>query len=420
MDKIENIISREIFDSRGQPTIQADVILESGIRGTAKVPSGASTGKKEACELRDGDKTRFLGKGVQNAHKSIQNVIKPAVLGLSVLHQKNIDENLLELDGTANKSNLGANAILAVSMACAQAGSQLLDIPLFQYLGGIQSNRLPIPLLNVINGGQHAKNNLDIQEFMLVPHGFDSFKEAIRAGSEIYHTLKKILNEKNLSTSIGDEGGFAPDLPSNDTAIEFLLDAIEKAGYRPGEQISIALDCAASSFFKDGHYILNGEKPMNSNELIAYYQTLVQKYPISSIEDPLDEDDESGWINITQAMGKQIMLVGDDIFVTNMDIFKKGIEKNIANSILIKLNQIGTLTETMQTIHLAREKGYKYIISHRSGETEDTFIADFSVGMQSGFIKTGALARSERLAKYNRLLEVEDLLGSWAIYNINI
>ncbi len=416
MDKIENIISREIFDSRGQPTLQADVILSSGIQGTARVPSGASTGKKEACELRDSDPNRYHGKGVLKALKSVDTVIKPSLCGLSVLQQRDIDEIMIELDGTPTKSELGANAILAVSLACASAASNLLDIPLYQYLGGIQANRLPVPMLNIINGGQHAKNNLDIQEFMLVPHGFDSFKEAIRAGSEVYHTLKRILNKQNLSTGIGDEGGFAPDLPSNERAIELLLDAVEKAGYQPGKHISIALDCAASSFFRNNRYYLDGETEMDSQQLINYYHSLIKKFPIVSIEDPMDEEDESGWIEISRQLSKEIMLVGDDNFVTNLSIFKKGIEKNIANSILIKLNQIGTLTETMQTIHHAQCSNYRYIISHRSGETEDTFIADLSVAMQGGFIKTGALARSERLAKYNRLLEIEDELGSWARY----
>jgi enolase len=416
MDKIENIISREIFDSRGQPTLQADVILSSGIQGTARVPSGASTGKKEACELRDSDPNRYHGKGVLKALKSVDTVIKPSLCGLSVLQQRDIDEIMIELDGTPTKSELGANAILAVSLACASAASNLLDIPLYQYLGGIQANRLPVPMLNIINGGQHAKNNLDIQEFMLVPHGFDSFKEAIRAGSEVYHTLKQILDKQNLSTGIGDEGGFAPDLPSNERAIELLLDAVEKAGYQPGKHISIALDCAASSFFRNNRYYLDGETEMDSQQLINYYHSLIKKFPIVSIEDPMDEEDESGWIEISRQLSKEIMLVGDDNFVTNLSIFKKGIEKNIANSILIKLNQIGTLTETMQTIHHAQCSNYRYIISHRSGETEDTFIADLSVAMQGGFIKTGALARSERLAKYNRLLEIEDELGSWARY----
>lgn len=418
MDIIEDIVVREIFDSRGQPTLQAEVVLSSGIKGSAKVPSGASTGKKEACELRDGDPNRFHGKGVLKAAYSVEHIIKPELCGFSVLDQQAIDTTMIELDGTLNKSKLGANAILAVSLACASAASELLEIPLYQYLGGIQANRLPVPMLNIINGGQHAKNNLDIQEFMLVPHGFDSFKEAIRAGSEVYHSLKNILTSRNLSTSIGDEGGFAPDLPSNATAIELLLEAIEKAGYQAKKQISIALDCAASSFYKDNTYHLNGEKPMNSNDLIAYYRTLIDKYPILSIEDPLDEEDYSGWIEMTTQFTKDIMMVGDDIFVTNLEHLKKGISNHIANSILIKVNQIGTLSETIQTIHHAQQNNYKYIISHRSGETEDTFIADFAVAMQGGFIKTGALARSERLAKYNRLLEIEEELGAWAKYGV--
>ncbi len=418
MDIIDDIVVREIFDSRGQPTLQADVVLSSGVKGSAKVPSGASTGKKEACELRDGDPKRFHGKGVQKAAQSVENIIKPELCGFSVLDQQAIDSTMIELDGTHNKSNLGANAILAVSLACASAASELLEIPLYQYLGGIQANRLPVPMLNIINGGQHAKNNLDIQEFMLVPHGFDSFKEAIRAGSEVYHSLKNILNSRNLSTSIGDEGGFAPDLPSNATAIELLLEAIEKAGYQAKKQISIALDCAASSFYKDHTYHLNGEKPMNSNDLIAYYRTLTEKYPILSIEDPLDEEDYPGWIEMTKQFAKDTMIVGDDIFVTNLEHLKKGISNHIANSILIKVNQIGTLSETIQTIHHAQQNNYKYIISHRSGETEDTFIADLAVAMQGGFIKTGALARSERLAKYNRLLEIEEELGAWGKFGI--
>lgn len=418
MDTIEDIIVREIFDSRGQPTLQADVILSSGIKGSAKVPSGASTGKKEACELRDGDKSRFHGKGVLQAIHSVENIIKPEICGYSVLDQFNIDNTMIQLDGTCNKSKLGANAILAVSLACASAASELLEVPLYQYLGGIQANRLPVPMLNIINGGQHARNNLDIQEFMLVPHGFCSFKEAIRAGSEVYHSLKNILASRNLSTSIGDEGGFAPDLPSNATAIELLLEAIEKAGYEPEKQISIALDCAASSFYKDQSYHLSGEKPMNSIDLINYYHSLFAKYPIFSIEDPLDEEDDVGWIEMTKQFAHRTMIVGDDNFVTNLEYLKNGIKNHIANSILIKLNQIGTLSETIQTIHHAQQNNYKYVISHRSGETEDTFIADFSVAMQGGFIKTGALARSERLAKYNRLLEIEEELGSWAKYGI--
>ncbi len=414
MDKIEDIISREIFDSRGWPTLQADVILSSGICGTARVPSGASTGKREACELRDGDKSRFSGKGVLKANKAIQTIIKPSLIGISVLQQHDIDEIMIQLDGTPNKSELGANAILAVSMACAKAASTLLDLPLYSYLGGIQANRLPIPLLNVINGGQHAHNNLDIQEFMLVPHGFNSFREAIRAGSEIYHQLKSILHEKQLSTSIGDEGGFAPNLPSNADAIELLIQAIAKAGYKPKEQVSIALDCAASSYYRDGLYHLHNEPPMDSDKLISYYGNLIHQFPIVSIEDPLDEEDHHGWIDMTKQFGQKINIVGDDVFVTNLSIFKQGIEKGIANSILVKLNQIGSLSETIQTIHHAQLNQYKYIISHRSGETEDTFIADLAVAMQGGFIKTGALARSERLAKYNRLLEIEEELGSWS------
>ena len=378
----------------------------------------SSTGKKEACELRDGDQSRFHGKGVLKAVNSVEKIIKPEICGFSVLDQHTIDTTMIQLDGTPNKSKLGANAILAVSLACASAASELLEIPLYQYLGGVQANRLPVPMLNIINGGQHAKNNLDIQEFMLVPHGFESFKEAIRAGSEVYHSLKNILSSRNLSTSIGDEGGFAPDLPSNATAIELLLEAIEKAGYNPKSQISIALDCAASSFYKDHTYHLNGEKAMNSNDLIAYYRSLIEKYPILSIEDPLDEEDYPGWIEMTKQFNKDTMIVGDDIFVTNLEHLKNGITNHIANSILIKVNQIGTLSETIQTIHHAQQNNYKYIISHRSGETEDTFIADFAVAMQGGFIKTGALARSERLAKYNRLLEIEEELGSWAKYGI--
>ena len=419
MDTIKEIIAREIIDSRGNPTIEADVILESGIVGRAAVPSGASTGTKEAVELRDNDIKRFNGKGVLKAVKSIEEIISPSLKELSVLNQKYIDAKMIELDGTEYKSKLGANAILGVSMACARAASEYLEIPLYQYIGGIDARNIPVPMMNVINGGKHADNNIDIQEFMITPLGFSSFKEALTAACETYSALKSILKSKGMSTSVGDEGGFAPNLKSNIEAIDIMMQAIEKTGYKAGKQIYISIDSAASSFYENGKYLLNGESPKTNMELIEYYKNIINAYPIYSLEDPLAEDDYDGWIELTKCFKDNLQIIGDDIFVTNIKHFSNGIEKNIANSILIKLNQIGTLTETLDTIRYAKNNNYKFVISHRSGETEDSFIADLAVATNSPFIKSGAPARSERLSKYNRLLRIEEELGKSAIYGLN-
>lgn len=419
MDLIEEIKGREIIDSRGFPTVEAVITLSSGIEASAAVPSGASTGKREALELRDTNSKRFHGKGVKTAIDNITNVIEPELIGYSVLQQHVIDSILLDLDGTENKEKLGANAILAVSLATARAASKLLNIPLYRYLGGVQANTMPIPMMNIINGGKHADNSIDIQEFMIVPHGFTTFKESLQAGCETYYTLKKLLQEKSLSTGVGDEGGFAPNLDSNRAALDILVEAIEKAGYKPDEQISIALDCAADSYYKEKMYVLHGEKAMNSDELGLYYQTLMETYPIYSIEDPFEEDDETGWINFTKAVKNKVRIIGDDVFVTNLKIFQDRSAKGIANGILIKVNQIGTLTETLQTVKYAQKNRYGYVISHRSGETEDTFIADLAVALGGGLIKTGAPCRSERTAKYNQLLRIEeDLDHSGSFGNI--
>lgn len=413
MDIVEQILARQIYDSRGFPTVEADVMLESGIIGRASVPSGASTGKKEALELRDGNKNEFLGKGVNKAVANVNDKIDQELTGYEVFDQEKIDQRLIELDGTANKSNLGANAMLAVSLACAKAASLSLQIPLYRYLGGRFATTLPIPMLNVINGGKHADNNIDIQEFMLVPHGFTTFRDSLRAGTEIYATLKEILHLKNLSTAVGDEGGFAPNLKSNREAMIILVEAIEKAGYKPGEQVSIALDSAASSFYSEKKYHLSDIGDVDGRKLIEYYSEMIHDFPVYSLEDPFDEEDNETWIEFTKKMGKKVPIIGDDIFVTNYELLKNGIELGIANSILIKVNQIGTLTETMNTIRLANRSNYGYVISHRSGETEDSFIADLAVAMGGGHIKTGAPCRSERLAKYNQLLRIEeDLQGS--------
>jgi enolase len=408
MDLIEEIKGREIIDSRGFPTVEAVITLSSGIQASAAVPSGASTGKREALELRDTASKRFHGKGVKTAIDNITNVIESELIGYSVLQQHVIDSIMLDLDGTENKEKLGANAILAVSLATARAASKLLNIPLYRYLGGVQANIMPIPMMNIINGGKHADNSIDIQEFMIVPHGFTTFKESLQAGCETYYTLKKLLQEKSLSTGVGDEGGFAPNLDSNKAALDMLMEAIEKSGYKPEEQISIALDCAADSYYKEKMYNLHGEKAMNSDELGLYYQKLMETYPIYSIEDPFEEDDETGWINFTKAVKNKIRIIGDDVFVTNLKIFQDRAAKGIANGILIKVNQIGTLTETLQTVKYAQKNQYGYIISHRSGETEDTFIADLAVALGGGLIKTGAPCRSERTAKYNQLLRIEE------------
>ena len=413
--EIVEVRAREVLDSRGNPTVEAEVVLDDGSIGRAIVPSGASTGKFEALELRDGDTSRYKGKGVLKAVKNITDVIAPKIIGMNAFDQVGIDNVMIELDGTENKSRLGANAILAVSMAVARAAAEYLGVPLYRYIGGVSSRVLPVPFMNVINGGKHADNNLDIQEFMIVPAGAPSFKEALRYGAEVFHTLKSILHDRGDSTAVGDEGGFAPSLESNEEAIKLLVEAIEKAGYEPGKDVYIALDCAASSFYKDGKYSVDG-KLMTSEELMDYYGNLIEKYPIISIEDPFDEEDWDAFVAFKKKYGDKIQIVGDDLYVTNVKRLSKGIELGATNSILIKLNQIGTLTETLEAIDLAKKNNMTYIISHRSGETEDTFIADLAVGSNSGMIKTGSLSRSERIAKYNRLLRIEEELGNIAVY----
>ncbi len=417
MPYIEDIIAREILDSRGNPTIEVDVILESGIIGRAAVPSGASTGTREAVELRDGDSDRFGGKGVLKAVQNVEEVIAPELIGVDCREQVLIDQLMIELDGTKNKSRLGANAILGVSLAVAKAAAEYSELPLFKYLGGNQARLLPVPLMNVLNGGVHADNRVDVQEFMIVPAGAPSFSEALRYGAEVFHTLKKVLKDKGYSTSVGDEGGFAPNLKSNEEALMLIVEAIEKAGYKPGEDIFIALDPAASEFYKDDKYHLDSTGDVfDSDQMISLYEEWVKKYPIFSIEDGLAESDWDGWKKLTDKLGDKIQLVGDDIFVTNPEIFAEGIEKGIANSILIKLNQIGTLTETVDTIKMAKLNGYTCVVSHRSGETEDTTIADFAVAFETGQIKTGSMSRTDRLAKYNQLLRIEEILGEDAIF----
>ncbi|WRB47603.1 phosphopyruvate hydratase [Helicobacter pylori] len=406
---IKDIHALEVMDSRGNPTIQASVILSDNTKASAIVPSGASTGKREALELRDNDKTRFLGKGVLRACENVNSVIKHHLIGLEAINQAFVDERLRALDGTPNYANLGANAVLGVSMALARASAKALNLPLYRYLGGANALTLPVPMLNIINGGSHANNSIDFQEYMIMPLGFESFKEALRASAEVYHTLKKLLDGKNQLTSVGDEGGFAPNFNNNVEPLEIISQAIEKAGYKLGEEIALALDVASSELV-DGNfnYHLKGEnKILDSHELVAYYKELVAKYPIVSIEDGLSEDDWEGWAFLSKELGRQIQLVGDDLFVTNASILQKGIEKNIANAILIKSNQIGTISETLETIRLAKHHAYQCVMSHRSGESEDSFIADFAVALNTGEIKTGSTARSERIAKYNRLLEIE-------------
>ncbi|AZV45976.1 phosphopyruvate hydratase [Nautilia sp. PV-1] len=403
---IEDIFADEVLDSRGNPTVRATVTLSDGTQASAIVPSGASTGALEALELRDGG-DRYLGKGVLRACENVNTIIANELIGVSPYDQAEIDGIMLELDGTENKSKLGANAILGVSMAVARAAAKSLNMPLFRYLGGSNAVIMPTPMLNIINGGAHADNDVDLQEYMIMPTGFDDFAEALRASSEVYHTLKKLLEKDGHSTALGDEGGFAPNFKNNEEPIEYILKAIEKAGYKPGEQINIALDAASSEFYKDGKYVLAGEnKTLSAEELVDYYEYLCNKYPIVSLEDGLAEDDWDGWKILTAKLGNKIQLVGDDLFVTNKKILKKGIDLGVANSILIKLNQIGTVTETMQTMRLSYRNGYTCVVSHRSGESEDAFIADFAVAMNSGQIKTGAPARGERNAKYNRLLEI--------------
>ncbi len=417
MSKIKKITAREILDSRGNPTVEVDVILDNGIVGRAAVPSGASTGSKEAVELRDNDKKRYQGKGVLKAVNNVNEVIAPKLMGKNPEDQSAIDELMIKLDGAENKGKLGANAILGVSLAVAKAAAQDRGISAFKYLGGATAHRLPIPFFNILNGGKHADNNVDIQEFMIAPVGAKSFREAIRMAAETYHTLKAVLKSKGLSTAVGDEGGFAPNLSSNEDAIQFIIAAIEKSGYKPGSDISIVLDPAASEFYQDGRYVLKADNSkLSSQEMVGYYANLISKYPIISIEDGLAEDDWDGWQILTKELGKKIQLTGDDIFVTNPQILAEGIKKGIANSVLIKLNQIGTLTETLETVAMAKQAGYTCMFSHRSGETEDSFLADIAVATNAGQLKTGAPARSERLAKYNQLLRIEEELGSKSVF----
>ena len=417
MSAIVDIIAREIMDSRGNPTVEADVLLESGIIGRAAVPSGASTGTKEAVELRDGDKARYLGKGVLQAVENVNTEICEAIIGLDAEDQSFIDATLIEVDGTENKARLGANAILAVSMACARAAAEESGLPLYRYLGGSGMMQLPTPMMNIINGGAHAANSVDIQEFMIIPAGLPSFREALRCGAEVFHALNKILHKQGLATTVGDEGGFAPDLPSNESAIQYILEAISAAGYEPGRDVLLGLDCASSEFYKDGKYNLESEGlQLTSGQFADYLSAWVDKYPIISIEDGMSEHDWDGWKLLTERMGKNIQLVGDDLFVTNAKILREGIAKGVANSVLIKVNQIGTLTETFETIETAKRAGYTSVISHRSGETEDTTIADISVATNALQIKTGSLSRSERIAKYNQLLRIEEELGDATSY----
>jgi enolase len=414
---IVDVIAREILDSRGNPTVEADVLLESGVMGRAAVPSGASTGSREAIELRDGDKDRYLGKGVTRAVENVNTEISEAIIGLDAEEQTFIDKALCELDGTDNKSRLGANAMLSVSMAVAKAAAEEAGLPLYRYFGGSGPMTMPVPMMNVINGGAHANNNLDIQEFMILPVGARSFREALRCGAEVFHNLKKLVDKKGYPTTVGDEGGFAPNVSGNDEAIELILKAIEAAGYTPGQDVVLGLDCAASEFYKDGKYMLGSEKlELSSAAFADYLATLAGKYPIISIEDGMAEGDWDGWKLLTDKLGKTTQIVGDDLFVTNPKILKEGIAKGIANSILIKINQIGTLTETFAAVEMAKRAGYTNVISHRSGETEDSTIADIAVGLNAGQIKTGSLSRSDRIAKYNQLLRIEEDLGDAVSY----
>jgi len=417
MSSIVDIVAREILDSRGNPTVEADVLLESGVSGRAAVPSGASTGSREAIELRDGDKSRYGGKGVLKAIEHINTEICESIVGLDAVEQSFIDQTLIDLDGTENKSRLGANAMLAVSLAVSKAASEESGLPLYRYLGGAGRMQLPVPMMNVINGGEHANNSLDLQEFMIIPVGAESFREAMRCGAEIFQTLKKLIDKKGMPTTVGDEGGFAPNLKSNEAALELIVEAIDAAGYTPGSQVAIGLDCASSEFFKDGKYDIASEKlKLSSRELTDYLAAWVDKYPIISIEDGMAEGDWEGWKILTDRLGKKVQIVGDDLFVTNTKILAEGIRQGIANSILIKINQIGTLTETIAAIEMAKRAGYTAVVSHRSGETEDTFIADLAVGTNALQIKTGSLSRSDRLAKYNQLLRIEEDLGDSASY----
>jgi len=417
MSAIVDIVGREILDSRGNPTVECDVLLESGVMGRAAVPSGASTGSREAIELRDGDMGRYLGKGVLKAVEHINHNISEAVLGLDASEQAFLDKTLIELDGTDHKSNMGANAMLAVSMAVSRAAAEEAGLPLYRYFGGMNSAQLPVPMMNVINGGAHANNSLDLQEFMIIPVGAPSFREAVRWGAEVFHALKKIIHDKGMSTAVGDEGGFAPNVAGHEAAILLILEAIDKAGYTAGEQMALGLDCAASEFYKDGKYHIEGEGlVLSAGEWTDMLATWCDKYPIISIEDGMHEGDWDGWKHLTDRLGQKVQLVGDDLFVTNTQILKEGIEKGVANSILIKINQIGTLTETFAAIEMAKRAGYTAVISHRSGETEDSTIADIAVGTNAGQIKTGSMSRSDRMAKYNQLLRIEEDLGGVAHY----
>ncbi|WP_159888393.1 phosphopyruvate hydratase [Paenibacillus puerhi] len=417
MTIISNVYAREVLDSRGNPTVEVDVHLESGARGRAIVPSGASTGAYEAVELRDGDKSRYLGKGVLKAVENVNDIIAPEVIGMNALDQAGIDQRMIQLDGTANKGKLGANAILAVSMAVARAAAEALDIPLYVYLGGFNAKTLPVPMMNIINGGAHADNNVDVQEFMVLPVGAPTFKEALRTGTEIFHSLKSVLKSKGLNTAVGDEGGFAPNLGSNEEAIQTIIEAIEAAGYKPGVDVFLGMDVASTEFFKDGKYHLEGEgKSFTSAEWVDFLAAWVDKYPIITIEDGCSEDDWDGWKLLTEKLGSKVQLVGDDLFVTNTERLSQGIDQDIANSILIKVNQIGSLTETFDAIEMAKRAGYTAVISHRSGESEDSTIADIAAATNAGQIKTGAPSRTDRVAKYNQLLRIEDQLGEVAQY----
>lgn len=418
MSKIKSIYAREILDSRGNPTVEVEVVAENGVLGRASVPSGASTGIHEAVELRDGDKERYLGLGVSKAVDNVNVIISKELIGKLIFNQRELDQAMIDLDGTENKGNLGANAILGVSLAIAKCAANSLNLPLYKYIGGANAHVLPTPMMNIINGGAHADNNVDFQEFMIMPVNAPSFKEAIRMGAEVFHALKKVLKSKGLNTAVGDEGGFAPDLASNEEAIQTILEAIKAAGYTPGEDVKLAMDVASSEFYKDGKYTLPGEnnKTFTSKELVDFYAELCEKYPIISIEDGLDQDDWEGWHYLTEKLGKKVQLVGDDFFVTNTKRLKKGIEEGVANSILIKVNQIGTLTETLEAIQMAQKANYTAVVSHRSGETEDTTIADIAVATNAGQIKTGSASRTDRIAKYNQLLRIEDELATQSNY----
>lgn len=417
MSLIADVFAREILDSRGNPTVEVDVVLEDGTMGRAAVPSGASTGAYEAVELRDGDQERYMGKGVLDAVDNVNTIIAPEVVGMDSVDQAGVDRLMISLDGTPNKGKLGANAILGVSLAVAKAASGFMALPLYQYIGGVNAKELPVPMMNILNGGKHADNNVDIQEFMIVPAGAENFREALRMGVEVYHRLKKVLQKKGLTTSVGDEGGFAPNLPSNEAAVEVILEAIEAAGFRPGQDMFLALDIAATELYREGFYWMGGEKEkLSSQDLVAFWEKWVKKYPIVSIEDGLAEDDWDGWKLLTKKLGNQTQLVGDDLFVTNTQRLSQGIKSNAANSVLIKVNQIGTLTETLDTIEMAKRAGYTCVISHRSGETADNTIADIAVATNAGQIKTGAPARTDRVAKYNQLLRIEEELDAIGVF----